>query len=179
MRGHGKSALRGRGWRNFTSDDWPKLVSDVSLVLNYFPQLEDYPQVDRSRTVLIGASIGANAALLGATKNQETVAAIVTLSPGIDYKGLNTVRAAYRYQSPILMVASQNDLSSFESTQILYRIIRGSKELQLYRNIGHGTDMIRFYPALQDKVVKWIVGKVPPIPELIEYPEEDDEDEEE
>ncbi len=77
------------------------------------------------------------------------------------------------------MVASQNDLASFESTQILYRIVRGPKDLQLYRNIGHGTDMIRFYPALQDKVVSWLSSAVPPTEMVIEYPpDEEDFDEE-
>lgn len=178
MRGHQRSALRGRGWRNFTQADWPKLVSDLALLLNYFPNLDEYPQVDKTRTVFIGSSLGANAALLAAAKNEKEVKAVVALSPGIDYKGLNTVKAVYRYQNPILMVASQNDLSSFESTQILYRIVRGPKDLQLYRNIGHGTDMIRFYPALQDKVVKWLEKTVPASEQLIEYPPEEEDDEE-
>jgi len=177
LRGHQRSALRGRGWRSFTNDDWQKLVSDVSLVLSYFPNLENYPQVDKTRTVLIGSSIGANVAVLGGEKNPDYVKAIVLLSPGIDYKGLNIVKAVYRYKNPILMVASQNDLTSFESTQILYRIADGPKDLQLYRNIGHGTDMIRFYPQLQDKLVQWLKEVLPPTERPIVYPVEESDDE--
>ena len=58
LRGHGKSAPRGRSWRNFSRADWLRLPDDIRRTLVFFTDSEDYPQVDGARTAIIGASSG-------------------------------------------------------------------------------------------------------------------------
>ncbi len=177
LRGHGKSAPRGRSWRNFSRADWLKIPDDIRRTLLFFTDSEEYPQVDGTRTALIGASIGANAAIIAGSRNTEHIKAIAALSAGREYKGLEVTTPIYDYTNALLMVASQNDAYAFESTGLLYRLPRGPKTLQLYKSIGHGTDMIRFYPELQATVVQWLSDHFPPTPAPIIYPEEEDEEE--
>lgn len=178
MRGHGNSAPRGRSWRNFSRTDWLKLPDDLRRILLFFTDSEDYPQVDGTRTAIIGASIGANTAIIAGSRNTKNIRALVALSAGREYKGLEITTPIYDYHNALLMVASQNDAYAFESTQLLYRLPRGPKTLQLYKNIGHGTDMIRFFPELQATVTQWLVDHFPPTPAPILYPDEDEEGEE-
>ncbi len=183
QRGHGKSALKGQSWRSFKDSQWKRLSDDTLRMISFFQDSEDYPQVDNSRVGVIGASIGANVALIAGARDNATdnkIKALITLSTGMKYKGLETTKPIYRYKSPLMMIASQNDKYAFESTQMLNRLHTGVKSIKLYKNIGHGTDMIRFFPELQKEIVQWLVTVLPPTPATIIYPDdEEDEDAEE
>ncbi len=179
QRGHGKSAQPGQSWRGFKSKEWQRFSADTIRMMAFFDESEDYPQVDASRVGLIGASIGANVALITSARDNATehrVQAVVTLSAGLKYKGLEVTKSIYRYKNPLMMIASQNDKYAFESTQMLNRLHTGVKSIKLYKNIGHGTDMIRFFPELQTEIVQWLVGSLPPTSAPIIYPSEDDEE---
>ena len=128
----------------------------------FFEHNEDFPQVDGTRTVLIGASIGANTAIIAASHDNTHVRGVVTISVGMDTKGLATTQPIYRYQNALLMLASQNDPVPFEATELLYRLAGGDKSIQLYKKLGHGTDMIRFSGEVQRVIVEWLVAHVPP-----------------
>ncbi|MBK8190900.1 MAG: alpha/beta fold hydrolase [Vampirovibrionales bacterium] len=178
LRGHGKSVWRNVSWRQFAASDWAKYPQDALRAARYFDASEDYPQVDSRRVAIIGASIGANAAVLGASGDNARVRAVVTLSAGLDYKGLKTTQAMYAFKNAILMIASQDDPQAFDDTNMLYRLASGHKELLLFRNIGHGTDMLRFYPQLMKPIADWLVRELPPTPQAIP-PAPDDGAEEE
>ncbi len=182
QRGHGKSALRGQTWRSFQDEQWKRLPDDVLRMITFFDGSEDYPQVDSNRVGLVGASLGANVALIAGARDNATedrIKAMIVLSTGMEYKGLNATKPIYRYKSPLMMIASQNDKYAFESTQMLNRLHTGIKSVKLYKNIGHGTDMIRFFPELQKEIVQWLVITFPPTPAPITYPDDEDEESDE
>ncbi|MDH4378491.1 MAG: alpha/beta fold hydrolase [Vampirovibrionales bacterium] len=172
LRGHGGSILKGKDWRQFGPDDWKAMPTDLAGILRTLAAkgIDGQLQVDGQRVVLVGAGLGANVAVISASQKPATVKSIVMLSPTVEYKGLNTIQPAYRIQVPSLLVASQSDASAYESSQILYRLLSGKKTIQLYKNLGYGSDMIRFYPEMQDAIVAWIKVGCPPTPSSVPPP---------
>jgi hypothetical protein len=68
---------------------------------------------------MVGASIGANLALVAGAKNAG-VAAVVALSPGDDFLGVAPAGALGRFASrPVYLIASQDDAYSFATVQHL------------------------------------------------------------
>ena len=122
-------------------------------------QLKDNPlfrHLDLNHVGIVGSSIGSNTALAGSQMIPDKVHALVLLSPGLDYKGITTSIPIVKYKNPVMIVASEQDPYAFESSQLLYKWAIGDKAVRLYDNIGHGTDMLHFYPKLQDEVTTWL-----------------------
>lgn len=90
--------------------------------------------------IVIGASIGANHALLAAIQSSEVTLAVL-LSPGLDYRGVKTESATSKLTKPLLVVASEDDAYSSMSAKKLYELAKGEKELKMFDTAGHGTDM--------------------------------------
>ena len=178
MRGHGKSTRFGPSWRLFKSRDWGRLPDDTVSMMKFFKNNEDYPQVDVTRTAVIGASVGANAALEAGAQDNATdsfIKAIVCLSAGLDYKSLEATKPIYRYKNSLLMIASQNDTYAYDSTKMLHRLHTGPQSVLFFKDIGHGTDMVQFFPKLQDKVLEWLTKNNPPTAAEIVDPYDEEE----
>ncbi len=144
LRGHGESG----GERNWTS-----MPDDVQRA---WTTLVAQPEVDRERTGIVGADIGANLALLAAGEEAE-VRAVVLLSPGLDYHGIRTEEAMTAYGArPLLVVASQEDTYAATSAQALVALAQGPAAITLYTNAGHGTDMFGPQPDLVDLLLSWL-----------------------
>jgi alpha-beta hydrolase superfamily lysophospholipase len=144
--------LRGHG----DSGDEPDLQmaqADLKAVWEYFSGSED---IAEDQIALVGASIGANLALLlGADVAQIT--GVVLLSPGLNYQGVVTDQAMLAYAGrPALIVASAEDSYSVNSSRTLQQLGGEAVELQLYRDAGHGTDMMAAQPELADLIIAWL-----------------------
>jgi dienelactone hydrolase len=170
IRGHGKSTRQGNtliNWRRFKTNDWRGLPKDVEAVLRFFQtRTEDYPQVAvDQRVVVIGGSLGANIAILAAgsptlpATPKETplpkITDLVLLSPSMSLKGLSTELPMVKTHARTLMMASQADRLSFEPVQALYRLASGEKSLKIFKNVGHGTDML-MAPGLIQEILTWL-----------------------
>lgn len=144
MRGHGDTGGQ---------QDWDKSPDDIQRAWEFLSQ---QPGVDRERTALIGASIGANEALIAAT-NEPTIRTVILLSPGLKYRGVATEPVMPTYgDRPILFVASEDDAYSANSIDQLAKLATGTVVLQLYENVGHGTAMFAAAPDLPDLIVEWL-----------------------
>jgi pimeloyl-ACP methyl ester carboxylesterase len=144
MRGHGDTG----GQQN-----WDKSPDDIQRAWEF---LRQQPGIDGERTALIGASIGANEALLAAA-NEPTIRTVILLSPGLDYRGVTTEPAMSTYSDrPILLVASEDDAYSADSIRQLANLATGTAVLQLYENAGHGTAMFAAAPDLSDLIIEWL-----------------------
>lgn len=200
MRGHGASRPRRQDWRRFKPNDWQQLPKDITRIIQYIATprtvvegevkggLPGHLEVDGQHVWLIGAGVGANTAVLSAqmairSKQQPvTLDGMVLLSPTLEYKGLRTLEAMYDLNCATLILASQTDAASNEASPMLYRMISGKKSIKIFESLGHGTDMVRFYPELQSVIMDWMTTIAPaearPVPEELRFPpEEDDEDE--
>lgn len=132
LRGHGKSGLN---FKDLNEEQFNNMVLDVKAAHDF---LKDK---NTGKIAIIGASIGANLALNFAADNDVDVATIILLSPGLDYRGVKTEEVIKRYNKPTLIVASEEDKYSFESSSKLNELASNSA-LRTYKNKGHGTNML-------------------------------------
>jgi pimeloyl-ACP methyl ester carboxylesterase len=143
MRGHGATGGR---------RDWDLAAEDLSRVWAAMGERED---VDASRTAIIGASIGANMALVTAV-GEPKINTVVLLSPGRDYFGVTTEDRIVDYgQRPALIVASEEDTEAAVSSRALHELASDG-ELIMYDGAGHGTNMFGPQPELADELIGWL-----------------------
>ncbi len=143
MRGHGETG---------GAPDWTLAGDDLTRV---WQVLSGRPDVDAGRTAIIGASIGANLALVVAAEIP-AVRTVVLLSPGLDYRGVQTEAAMTAYgDRPVLIVASAEDGYAADSSRRLAGLAPGAA-LTIYEGAGHGTTMLIREPGLTDLILDWL-----------------------
>ena len=165
LRGHGQSTRRltARGpqlvdHHNFTTQDYQALLLDVNAAMDW---LLEQPGIDPKRIGLIGAGIGANLALRYAMV-KEDLAALVLLSPGINYRGLRTDDAIKKVGNiPLRMVVSIDDMFAFESTKRLMEVRKEEghadpKQLIVCTGNLFGTELIKGVKDLPAQLIPWL-----------------------
>jgi pimeloyl-ACP methyl ester carboxylesterase len=141
FRGHGQSA---------GPVDWNKSVDDARLA---WETLQAQPALDADRTAIVGASIGANIALIVGANNP--VAAVAALSPGEDFAGIKPSGLLGNFGSrPVYLLASQDDSYSYTSAQKMMPLLAGGESFY-YQNAGHGTAMFS-NPDLSTRLLAWL-----------------------
>ncbi|MFH1712321.1 MAG: alpha/beta fold hydrolase [Patescibacteria group bacterium] len=156
-RGHGMSEGGPDSYKKFADNEQQAKIKDVESA---WRELERRGAT-AEKTVLVGASIGANIAiryLLEEPQNQIAVA----LSPGLDYHGVTTNDAVKKLGEDkfILILASEEDEMSFKSSQRLKELNIDQVEFRPQNNIGHGTAMFENAPDLIQAVVDWINARL-------------------
>jgi dienelactone hydrolase len=112
--------------------------------------------IDESRTAIIGASIGANMALVTADSRLD-INGIVLLSPGRSYFGVTTEDRIVDYgERPVLIVASEEDTEAAIAARSLIDLAVGPAQLEMYQGAGHGTNMFDSRPELSELIVNWL-----------------------
>jgi alpha-beta hydrolase superfamily lysophospholipase len=166
LRGHGDSTreLTAAGPalvdpKEFTTRDLQKMQLDVSAAVDW---LEANPDIDKSRIAVVGSSVGANIALRYAVANED-LAALVLLSPGINYRGIRTDDAMRKLRPlPLRLIVSRNDPFAIESAKLLIDIRKESvklvdeKELIVCTGNLHGTEMLRGVNGLPELIADWL-----------------------
>lgn len=151
LRGHGESKGTGSLSSPFSlqDSDFQNMEWDI-LAGQQFLRQKGFTDF-----YLVGASIGANLAIMVPTENPGFKAA-VALSPGEEYKSLAPMNAARKTKVPALLVASKEDAYSFQSVQKLYPSFDvPAKKIEL-NNAGHGTNMLEKDSSLQQSVLNWL-----------------------
>jgi len=165
MLGHGKeewlplaARLHAEGYGVLALDfreggrtDRERLLADTRAGFTF---LREQKKVDAARIGVIGASLGANAALnFAAAEPLVRVAAL--LSPGLNHLGVTTEPALRDYGTrPLLLVGAEEDLSSAGAVRRLGEGARGDTVVKLYPGGAHGTDLLTAYgPVIDDAVV--------------------------
>lgn len=144
MRGHGDTG---------GELDWELAGNDLQQVWNY---LGARPDIDEDRMAVLGASIGANLALVTGADNSNA-RTVVLLSPGLNYAGVETRDPLLTYgERPILIVASQEDTYAADSSGRLEEIALGETRLVMYQGAGHGLHMFDREPGLADLIISWL-----------------------
>jgi pimeloyl-ACP methyl ester carboxylesterase len=142
LRGHGDSP---------GPVDLEKSIGDAASA---WQALRNRPEIDPDRTALVGASVGANLALIVGANNG-AVAAVVALSPGTDYGGLKPTGLLPNFGSrPVYLIASQDDASAYASVQAMVGELPAG-EAFYYKTAGHGTNMFS-NPDLATRLTSWL-----------------------
>ncbi len=149
LRGHGESILKNNGriqFSAFNDQDYNDMTYDVKAAVNYLKDKTVY---------IVGASIGANLALKYAA-HDSVIQKIILLSPGLEYHSVNVEQDNLMYTGKMLLVASNDDAYSAESSKKLAGKNHGNMKLQLYETAGHGTNMLTAQPELAGFLIDWM-----------------------
>ncbi len=148
MRGHGETGGR---------RDWDLAAEDLSRV---WTTLTERADVDETEAAIVGASIGANMALVTAA-TEPAVKAVVLLSPGLDYFGVTTDDRISEFSPrPALIVASEEDGQAAQSSRTLNELAGDESTLIMYDGAGHGTAMFEARPELADAILDWLSQRI-------------------
>ncbi len=154
MRGHGDSASlnpEAPKYRRFTTPDWLNVLQDIEAARVALVN----GGTDPERIGIVGASIGANLAAAYAAEHED-VAALVLLSPGQDFKGVGITGAFERYgKRPSLLVTTEGDRYSADTSRALHRSATGFSELREFAGMYHGTEMLDAIPNATVQILQW------------------------
>ncbi len=158
LRGHGASLTCGGAaadYKTFTKADWNKVSLDIEAGAAWLKK-KGYPA---KRMGFCGASVGANLALKAAAQGKLKPAAVVLLSPGVEYAGVTT-EDNYALKQPfrMLIAASQDDPYAWQSRAYLAKAAR-SKGLPaelMEGKSGHGVNMFKA-PELMTAIIDWVL----------------------
>ncbi|MFC1476169.1 alpha/beta hydrolase [Candidatus Zixiibacteriota bacterium] len=157
LRGHGKSAsVRGKLIKpnRLRLVDFRMMAGDLALLISAVR--ERTARVDVSRLGIIGASIGASVGLHYGAQHPE-LQALALLSPGLEYKKLNSELHLAEYGNrPVLIMVGKYDTFAYLSSQTLDSTARGEKRLVVYENPKHGTDLFEAVPGADSVIVEWL-----------------------
>jgi pimeloyl-ACP methyl ester carboxylesterase len=132
-------------------------VRDVKAAVGYLAR----QGIATDRLVLVGASYGCSVSLLSA-EEVEGVQALVLLSPGTNYFGVDVLEAASSFPGPLLAVAAEDDRNAVESARIITARHRGTDDLEIYRSGGHGTRLFGPRPPVKRRIVEFAKKAVEP-----------------
>lgn len=144
FRGHGESQLN---FKDFSENDFNKMVLDVKAAKEFLKTKNAY------NAAIIGASIGANAAINYAAQDN-SVKTVILLSPGLNYRGVKTDAAIRLFRNPILILASEGDSYSSESSKKLNSYSQSST-LKIYDGDLHGIAMLA-NPDVKKEISGWL-----------------------
>lgn len=116
--------------------DAPWLTSgDIGAAIASLPQ--------QGPVGLIGASYGANNALIYAASHPNQLKGIALFSPGANYHGLDALAAARVYRGPLVIYHSRFDLNAGEGPKQINDITPSkSHKLQIVNGTAHGSDLL-------------------------------------
>lgn len=149
LRGHGESTNRGGAfahWRSFRGPVWQQLPQDLRLWAEHLKN-----EGITGPVALVGSSIGASAALLAAT--DVDARAVVALSPGLAYRGLDIAQLA-EGQPAILAVAASGEAPSVAAARHL-ETAAGATVL-LAGGSAHGVRMAADAPTLWQDIARFL-----------------------
>jgi dienelactone hydrolase len=111
-----------------------------------------------SRIFIAGASLGSEAAILIAAREQ--VAGIICISTPTSFGGLNVEPVIHLVHAPILFVTSADDPLVAGQPQILYKLATAPKSMEVYPGDAHGTAILSgpYATDLQSLMLRFIAA---------------------
>ena len=151
LRGHGDSG----GAR-----DWGLAIDDVADWIDWLAANE---HISARGLVIMGASIGANAALMGCAAS-EVCRGAIALSPGLDYRGLQpeTALTDGLAERSALLVAAHDDAYSADTVRQMFANAQGDVTARLFRGRAHGTRLFDSdYNHISRLILSWLDMQFP------------------
>ena len=157
LRGHGRSVRMKDGreifHQNMKEQDWKKIPEDLTDLIDFVSKDKF---VEPERLGIVGASIGANVGIITASRYPNKIKTLIALSPGINYKGLETLEPAKNLKIPVLIAAGSKDDYAYKSSNQLNEVVKTTHNLLIYKNSEHGSDLLNKSEDLQRKIVDWL-----------------------
>lgn len=163
FRGHGESTSLVDGtkksYQSFSDSDWRKITNDIDAALVFLSSQGS--SIDINKCAVVGASIGANSAIITAANHTDAIKVVVALSPGMDFRSLQPGNYITKAKAPILLVAAKDDGYSADSVSQLNNMAKSLSTVEIYQSGGHGTNLFSSHPELLEQIVSWIKLKMP------------------
>lgn len=153
LRGHGEIApeeLRQRVAQRDTAV-FEAMPNDVRAAYDWLATQEG---VDRSRFTLVGASVGSSVSLRYAVKDR-SVDALVCLSPGEDYLGLDSKQDIVHIRGRSIWLIAADDPKEKQGVTTLAPLAEGA-ETRLYPGGAHGTRMFGKVAGLEQQIADYL-----------------------
>ena len=127
----------------------------------------------KGKLALVGASYGCSVALLSST-SQDGIHALVLLSPGTAYFGVEVTEPAAAFPGPIFGVAAEDDPGSARATRSLLEAHAEAQaaspaeggapkdDLLIFPTGGHGTRLFGPRPEVAKRIVDFLGGALAP-----------------
>ena len=159
LRGHGESATEKTRARVMAAETavFKEMYEDVRAAYDWLAKRED---IDRSRFALVGASIGCSIALDYAVEDK-SVDAIVCLSPGTDYLGLDSKEDIRRIKGRKIWLVGANNPKEKQAVETL-KTLRPGAEAQVIPSDHHGTHMFGQVAGIEKQIAEYLKTNVGP-----------------
>jgi pimeloyl-ACP methyl ester carboxylesterase len=109
---------------------------------------------ERQPIGLVGASYGANNALIYAVAHPNLIKGVALLSPGANYNGLDAIAAARSYQGSLAIYHSRNDSVAGQGPEQINSISSAATHrLQILNGSAHGSGLLS--PEVDRDVIKF------------------------
>jgi len=155
MRGHGDSSVQdgqSKPFARFSDSDWAAATGDIEAAKKALLSRG----ADPANLAIVGASLGANLALVYAQGDRD-IQTVIMLSPGLDYKSIRTEPVMKKYPGrPVLLMASEEDTYSARSCAVLKEAAQGYSELRGYAGSAHGTDLLVTEQGATEQILMWL-----------------------
>ena len=155
LRGHANSEGGPNGFNEFSDEQHQESIKDVIAAVE-FQKNEGH-----SPLFICGASIGANLTLKYLAENDDVKKAIL-LSPGINYKGIESFPLAEKVSSDkeVYIVSAKDDIRELgpanEQGKKIFDALNCKKEIEVFDVGGHGTDIFKVHPEIMEKLIIWL-----------------------
>jgi len=164
LRGHGKSNrlanMKQFSYMYLSSKSVLQMPNDIYQTLSQV--YNSYSNLSRTEVYFIGADIGASVALKVAEFLGKAPAAMVLISPQVDFKGISVTDALVEIGDvPILSVASVKDTHSISEINTLKKYSQSSFSILKLPVGGPGMLCVTTNEGAISTVVTWLVQKTP------------------
>lgn len=161
LRGHGESTQQGTtslNYQTFSDPEHQQSQLDVQAGVKWLTD----QGIELHRLGVVGASIGANLALVELTSSPEIRWAVL-LSPGLEYKGIATAPLTLKLRPTqrVLLVASDDDPYSFQTILELANLSPAQTTVRKLSGVGHGTTMWENLLTEIEATLSWIESGQP------------------
>lgn len=150
--------LRGHGGSGGSAGTLADMTQDVRAAVAW---LAAQPGVRPDAIGVVGASLGANLALLAAA-DTPLVRVVAAVSPSLDYRGLRLTPDVLRRigDRPVWMAASTEDPFALRTLKELANDTMVTREQQLSSEVAHGTALLGADRSLAQALVEWLRNRL-------------------
>ncbi|MBD3333873.1 alpha/beta fold hydrolase [candidate division GN15 bacterium] len=163
LRGHGKSTQFGDfslSHANMRNEHFVRIPLDVAQMLQQLFKNEEVDlMIDTPNTVFIGASIGANAAIMATAElDSLPVRAVVMLSPGEHYADMFPMESMQKFNGYMLGITSTEDKFAAASMDYFEKKLGDDIDVIRYSAYSHGTGILDRHPESTDAILDWLLS---------------------
>lgn len=159
LRGHGQSIMKNGveiSHQTMAIEEFSKYPDDVLKMIDRV-LADKSRKIDRVGMVVIGASIGANTAIM-LTERIPEISKVVMLSPGENYRSLAPTEALKKFAGKSLIMAGADDEYSKESSEVMAKL-NPNCTLKIFPGPDHGTDITDNHPEAMIYLIDWLIKK--------------------